>query len=90
VLLAAAVHFTAELERFVSTRRIEAAWKQARQSGVDRAQPGSPGHADAHAIENYVFQRIEQKISASEIEGRSLEQLAILRTLAEINRTYPH
>jgi hypothetical protein len=74
------VHFTTDLDRLVTTRRIEAAWKHARRAGIQRAQPNDPGYADAKAIEDYMMLRLDDRPHVGEIVGLNLRQLAMLST----------
>lgn len=78
MLVSAAVHFTSELEKFVSVRRIEAAWKHTRKVGGDRAQHGEPAYSDAQAIHVWMEQRFEHGPPIGEILDLNLQQLAML------------
>jgi hypothetical protein len=78
VLVTAAVHFTAELDRYVSTRRIEAAWKYARRAGNGRAQPGEPAYADAREMDVWLQDRLDKVPAIGAIVDLTLEQLAAL------------
>jgi hypothetical protein len=80
VLLSSAVHFTAELERLVSVRRIEAAWKHARKIGVGRAQPGESGYSDAQSIDVWMGRRFEHGPPIGAVLDLNLDQLSILST----------
>jgi hypothetical protein len=68
VLWTAAVIFSGKLERFVSTRRVEAAWKETRALGLDRAQPLELPYEDAREIEGYLYTRLERQRSDGETE----------------------
>jgi hypothetical protein len=80
VLLASAVHFTTELEKFVSARRIEATWKLARKAGVQRAQPGEPGYLDAKSVDAWIHNRFDSGPPIAAILDLRLDQLSILST----------
>jgi len=72
------VHFSASFDKLVTVRRIEAAWKQARKLGTERAQPNDPAYSDAKAIDDYLSWRLDDGPPIAEIVGLNLEQLAIL------------
>ena len=80
VLVASAVHFTRVLDRFISTRRIDAAWKYSRALKIDRAQPGVAAYEDAVQIDNWMGARFEKGPIVGEILGLNLSQLSAIST----------
>lgn len=80
VLLAAAIYYTSHSDAFITTRRIEAAWKLARRERIGRAQPGNPAYEDARSIEHYLETKLELENPELLFAARfqNLEQLALI------------
>lgn len=61
VMFSAAVFYSKALDRFVSIRRIEAAWKAGRTAGITRAQPLELAYADARSINDFMDDRLQRQ-----------------------------
>jgi hypothetical protein len=71
VLLSAAIVYSERFARFITTRRVEAAWKETRSLGIDRAQPLELAYEDARAIDHFLFVRKLRK--QADLESPSSE-----------------
>lgn len=69
VEFSAAVFYSRELDRLVTPRRIQAAWKYARSLGLGPAQPLSKAYDDARQINTWMIDRVERAMLDAESEA---------------------
>ena len=68
VLLSAAIFYSEKLDRLVSPRRIEAAWKHVRALRIGPAQPLRLAYEDARSIDDWLHRRLERETRDAESE----------------------